>query len=580
MKLTFLPIVEDDGKIRLAVEPEVSELDTSNTLRVGAVTVPALTVRRTSTTVELKNGESLAIGGLFQHGYSNQLLQVPGLGNIPILSSLFRSTRWQRNETELLIIVTPHIITQGDIDSDKDRTIPGVEPTPADLILHGRALDKAMANDLRGPTDQALAPAQQPEASGSRAPRTSRQSPRTESRRSMSSQPISPPSLKGRRVLAMGEALKGLSQGPLKGARLEFAGLERLVGVGSADAELVIIDADAWEAPELAAGIQALTLCSAAPPILLIGTHLPTSVVRNLLRLARSDVLDAPYSHETIAAAIAGLMLEKAPVAVAPVAGSGVAHCWAVTGAVGGSGATTVAIEIATQLCARQDTEKSVCLIDLNLADGATAAYLGASPAMRLEDLTAAAQRLDASMLQAFVTPVTGQLDLLAASRDPHAFDTVPREAILRMLEIACESYDWVVLDMPRHRRSWSLEALGGCDEVLVVSELTVPAPAGGPFALGRDRGDMGAGEKPKIVLNRVASRMFGPAPSMTEAERALQRKAEGGVSSDWEAAAASVNLGGPISMHRPKSKIVKDIQTLVERLAAGSVRRHATKAA
>jgi len=101
----------------------------------------------------------------------------------------------------------------------------------------------------------------------------------------MTTQPTSPPGLKGRRVLAMGQALKGLSQGPLKGARLELAGLERLVGVGSADADLVIIDADAWDAPELAAGIQALTLCSAAPPVLLVGTQLPTSVVRNLLRL-------------------------------------------------------------------------------------------------------------------------------------------------------------------------------------------------------------------------------------------------------------------------------------------------------
>ena len=62
-------------------------------------------------------------------------------------------------------------------------------------------------------------------------------------------------------------------------------------------------------------------------------------------------------------------------------------------------------------------------------------------------------------------------------------------------------------------------------------------------------------------MLNRLASRMFGPAPSMAEAEKALQRKAEAGVTSDWEAAAASVNLGGPISTHRPKSKIVKDIQ-------------------
>jgi len=75
-------------------------------------------------------------------------------------------------------------------------------------------------------------------------------------------------------------------------------------------------------------------------------------------------------------------------------------------------------------------------------------------------------------------------------------------------------------------------------------------------------------------VLNRLASRMFGPAPSMVEAEKALQRKAEAGISSDWEAAAASANLGGPIAQHRPKSKIVKDVQTLVEKLAAQPVRR------
>ncbi|MFI4966770.1 MAG: CpaE family protein [Caulobacterales bacterium] len=392
----------------------------------------------------------------------------------------------------------------------------------------------------------------------------------------MSTQP-----LHGRRVLVLGGALQALAQGPLEGARLELGTLERLLGVGKADADLIVIDADAWAPPALAAGIEALTHCPAPPPVLLVGTHLPTSVVRSLLRLARSDVLDAPYAPENITAAIAALMVEKTAVAAPAAAPAGaVARCWAVTGAVGGSGATTLAIEIANQLCARQAKEKSVCLIDLNLADGSAAAYLGSTPAMRLGDLAAAAERLDASMLQAFVTPVTKQLDLLAAARDPLAFDAVPREAILRMLEIACESYDWVILDMPRHRRAWSLEALGGCDEVLVVSELTVPALLAARSLSDEIERDIGSGEKPKIVLNRLAARMFGPAPSMAEAERALQRKAEAGVSSDWEAAAASVNLGGPIATHRPKSKIVKDVQSLVERLARQPARGHAPKAA
>ncbi len=393
---------------------------------------------------------------------------------------------------------------------------------------------------------------------------------------------MSTQSLSGRRVLAIGPALAGLTAGPLAGAEMEQATLAKLIGVSAADADLIMIDADAWADSALAAGIQALTIApSPVPPVLLVGSHLPTAVVRSLLRLDHSDVLEAPFTHEAVAHAIEGLMASKAapapaPAAVAPQAAE-IARCWAVIGAVGGAGATTLAIEIATQLCARQAKEKSVCLIDLHLADGSAGAYLGSSPTLRLPDLAAAADKLDAAMLQAFVTPVTKHLDLLAAPRDPAAFEAVSREAILRLLEIACDSYDWVILDMPRHRRSWSLEALGGCDEMLVISELTVPALLAARSLSDEIERDLGTGQKPKIVLNRLASRMFGPAPSMSEAERALQRKAEGGVSSDWEAAAASVNLGGPISTHRPKSKIVKDIQLLVDRLASKSL---ATKAA
>jgi pilus assembly protein CpaE len=384
---------------------------------------------------------------------------------------------------------------------------------------------------------------------------------------------MSTETLAGRRVLALGSALSGLASGPLAGALLEVGGLDRLSAAGLSAADLVIIDANAWEPGDLANGIQALATLSAPPPVLLVGTHLPTTVVRNLLRLERSDVLEAPFTDEKITHAIVALMVQKAPAAApVPATPHQLARCWAVTGAVGGSGATTVAIEVATALCARETRDKSVCLIDLNLADGQAAAYLGAHPTMRLADLGAASDRIDAAMLQAFITPVTPKLDLLAAPRDPVAFDSTSREAVLRVLETACESYEWVILDVPRHRRSWTLEALGGCDEVLVISELTVPALIAARSLSDEIERSLSNGSKPKIVLNRVASRMFGPAPSLAEAEKALQRKSEGGISSDWEAAAASVNLGGPIATHRPKSKIVKDVQTLVDGLAGGAV--------
>jgi len=382
--------------------------------------------------------------------------------------------------------------------------------------------------------------------------------------------------LSGRRVMLIGAGLAAAAGDPLKGAATELANLERLAQATAGGHDLVVIDADAWAAADLAAAVEALAAKPRSAPVLLVGERLPTPVVRNLLRLASSDVLEAPFTADQFTAAAAALLAgaEPAPAPAAPAEGG--SRCWAITGAVGGAGATTLAVEIATALAARSGKARSVCLIDLNLADGAASAYLGAQPAMRLSDFAGASERIDAAVLQAFVTPVSKQLDLLASPRDPDAFDTVGREAVLRMLEVACETYEWVVLDMPRHRRAWTLEALSGSDEVLVISELTVPALIAARSLAEEIETVLGGRSQPRIVLNRLASRMFGPAPSMTEAERALQRKADAGVSSDWEAAAAAANLGGPIAQHRPKSKIVKDVAQLVERLAETGARRAA----
>jgi pilus assembly protein CpaE len=384
-------------------------------------------------------------------------------------------------------------------------------------------------------------------------------------------------SLLGRRVLAIGPSFAPLARGPLFGAALELANVERLADLQAATVDLVLIDAASADPDALIAGVAALAEMAAPPPTLLVGAKLPTGLVRALMRLKHSDVLEAPFSDDQLQAAVYGLL--DAHGAEAPAASDHHSRCWSVVGAVGGAGATTLAIEIASALAARTAKEHAVCLIDLHLADGATSAYLGASAAMGLAEFGPAAERMDAALLAAFTTPVTKGLDLLACPRDPLAFDQISKEAVLRILEIACEAYDFVVIDMPRHRRAWTSEILAGSDEVLVVSELTVPALLAARALAGEIESGLAPGQRTRIVLNRLASRMFGPAPSTAEAERALERKAEAGISSDWEAAAASVNLGGPISQHRPKSKIVKDVGSLVDRLLGVRGRRGAAPA-
>ncbi len=113
VSLSFTPTVVNEDLISLKVAPEVSALVTDvsqGAINENGFTVPALTVRRAETTVELGSGQSFAIGGLLQNNITTTVSRFPGLGDIPILGTLFRSSNFQRQETELIIIVTPTIV--------------------------------------------------------------------------------------------------------------------------------------------------------------------------------------------------------------------------------------------------------------------------------------------------------------------------------------------------------------------------------------------------------------------------------------------------------------------------------------
>src|SRR5436190_2162512 len=114
-RIDFTPTVIDAQHVSLRVRPEASQLTNTGAVSVpitanNTVTIPALTVRRAETTVELGSGQSFALAGLLQHTLEQDISKVPGLGDIPILGQLFRSQRFQKNETELVIIVTPYLV--------------------------------------------------------------------------------------------------------------------------------------------------------------------------------------------------------------------------------------------------------------------------------------------------------------------------------------------------------------------------------------------------------------------------------------------------------------------------------------
>jgi pilus assembly protein CpaC len=110
VSLSYTPTVLSSGRISMRVRPEVSELSTTGAVTIEGFQIPALTTRRAETTVELGSGQSFMIAGLMSNNAQNTIDKAPGLGDLPVLGNMFRSTDFRKGQTELVIIVTPYLV--------------------------------------------------------------------------------------------------------------------------------------------------------------------------------------------------------------------------------------------------------------------------------------------------------------------------------------------------------------------------------------------------------------------------------------------------------------------------------------
>jgi pilus assembly protein CpaC len=135
--LSFTPTVLSKDKINIKVAPEVSELDFAIALPIGGYLVPGLSTRKAATIIELTDGQSFAIAGLLNKSIRDKMSKFPILGDVPVLGSLFRSRKFQKSETELIIIVTPHIVKPLDFAK---QTLPNdfyIEPDDSEIFIKG-----------------------------------------------------------------------------------------------------------------------------------------------------------------------------------------------------------------------------------------------------------------------------------------------------------------------------------------------------------------------------------------------------------------------------------------------------------
>jgi pilus assembly protein CpaE len=298
--------------------------------------------------------------------------------------------------------------------------------------------------------------------------------------------------------------------------------------------------------------------------VIVVSDQLPAHMVRALMKLEAWDVLAVSADAGDVMETAARLTEARTEAKGGPAN----SVCWAFRGAVGGAGVSTLAIESAFAL-ARLVGPGKVCLVDLNLADGMTASFLEAVPKLDLQALSAAPERLDARLLAAWCWQHEDGVSIIASPRNPEADAMASEAAILRLLDVACAAFPYVILDMPRHMMPWTKSVMAAVDQAVIVSELTVPSlHAAADMCRDVDvlRGDA---SKARLVLNRMfQKKQFRAGFPVDQAEKAIERKIDVTVTSDWDAARTAVNLGKPIAKVKPKSALVLDVDGMVRKFA------------
>jgi len=185
VSLAFTPTVLSDGRISMRVRPEVSELSDAGAIQINGFSVPGLTTRRAETTVELGSGQSFMIGGLLRNNSGNNTDKAPLLGSLPILGALFRSNSFKRNETELVIVITPYLVrpvnaSQIALPTDGFRNATGLERVLLDTRDNSRSgavrpMPTMAQPQSRGPAIGAAAPLPAPAAPPQRQARQEKQ---------------------------------------------------------------------------------------------------------------------------------------------------------------------------------------------------------------------------------------------------------------------------------------------------------------------------------------------------------------------------------------------------------------------
>jgi pilus assembly protein CpaE len=327
-------------------------------------------------------------------------------------------------------------------------------------------------------------------------------------------------------------------------------------------ADALVIEVAPKHPAELEAFDRLVHLAADRLPIVAAVQGLTVADTRTLLKAGAVDVLPLPFTVEELQQAVEPVRRAARPAArSAGPARQG--RIISVLGALGGVGATAMA----TQVGAMWAANSRVCLLDMDVQFGNAALYLDVRPPMTLGNLIEDEGRLDAELLQSVAIRHSSGLDIIASPSDMMPLDIISTDFAERLLRMATQAYDVVIVDLPRSWTEWTVRVLDRSDVACLVTNMSVP----GIHQARRQLEILEANhlmDKLRIIANRVQYKMFGRI-DLTETEAVLGRRIDHTIANDYPTVSAALDQGRTILDIRGKSgRVVKDVGSLVHALS------------
>lgn len=328
------------------------------------------------------------------------------------------------------------------------------------------------------------------------------------------------------------------------------------------DAELVVVELEGND-PRSMQRLTALRSQRPTLPVIVAMRGADLAAARTLIRQGVDDVIGLPLDSREFSDAVTAILatvghpLQKEE-RLAPVV--------AVAQSVGGIGATTVATHLAYHL-GEQGGTRGTCLIDLDLQFGNAASYLGAEPALTMDDLLAAGRRVDGQLLRTVAAACGEGVAVVAAPERISPLETVDTDQLLHILEVARREYDHVVLDLPGNWANWTLSAIDKADIILLVVDLSV-----GSLRQARRRLTLfeETGIDPsriRIVANRVERRLFRTI-SVRDAAETLHYPVMATINNDYPVVQSAHDQGVLVSSVARRNRVAVDLAALAAGVA------------